>query len=109
MKPIHALRRRITYANVVATLALILALGGTSYAAFKLPRNTVGKTQLKHNAVTARAIARGAVGTSELSTKAKSTLAGAQGAQGAQGPQGAQGGQGPQGPQGPAASGSTHW
>jgi len=30
------------YANVTATLALIVALGGTSYAAVVLPRNSVG-------------------------------------------------------------------
>lgn len=40
------------YANVTATLALIVALGGTSYAAIKLPTNSVGSSQLKKNAVT---------------------------------------------------------
>jgi hypothetical protein len=32
----QALRRRLSYANVVATLALFVALGGSSYAAFKI-------------------------------------------------------------------------
>jgi hypothetical protein len=40
------------YANVTATLALIVALGGTSYAAVVLPRNSVGSKQLKKAAVT---------------------------------------------------------
>lgn len=40
------------YANVTATLALIVALGGTSYAAISLPRNSVGGKQLKNRAVT---------------------------------------------------------
>ena len=40
------------YANVTATLALIVALGGTSYAAVVLPRNSVGSKQLKKGAVT---------------------------------------------------------
>jgi hypothetical protein len=40
------------YANVTATLALIVALGGTSYAAINLPANSVGSKQLKKNAVT---------------------------------------------------------
>ncbi len=40
------------YANITATLALIVALGGTSYAAIKLPANSVGSTQLKKHAVT---------------------------------------------------------
>src|SRR5256714_14985807 len=45
-------RPRVTYANVVATLALFLALGGGAYAAFTLPANSVGTKQLKKNAVT---------------------------------------------------------
>ena len=41
-----------SYANVTATLALVLALGGTSYAAAKLAPNSVGTAQIKNNAVT---------------------------------------------------------
>ena len=41
-----------TYANVTATVALIVALGGTSYAAIILPANSVGSRQLKNRAVT---------------------------------------------------------
>ena len=37
---------------VVACIALSVALGGTSYAAIKLPANTVGTKELKKNAVT---------------------------------------------------------
>jgi hypothetical protein len=44
---------RIGYADVVATLALILALGGTAYAATALPKHSVGTPQLKPEAVTA--------------------------------------------------------
>ncbi|MEA2143292.1 MAG: hypothetical protein QOI64_1722 [Solirubrobacteraceae bacterium] len=36
-----------SYANVTATLALIVALGGTSYAAIKLPKNSVSSLQVK--------------------------------------------------------------
>jgi hypothetical protein len=39
-------------AMVVACLALLVALGGTSYAAIKLPANSVGTKQLKRGAVT---------------------------------------------------------
>jgi len=42
----------VGYANVTATLALIVALGGTSYAAIILPANSVGSRQLKKRAVT---------------------------------------------------------
>jgi hypothetical protein len=44
--------RRPSAALVVSTVALIVALGGTSYAAFTLPQNSVGTKQLKNNAVT---------------------------------------------------------
>jgi hypothetical protein len=43
---------RPTYSNVVATLALFIALGGISYAATQLPNNSVGTRQIKNKAVT---------------------------------------------------------
>jgi hypothetical protein len=46
------LRHRPSPAMVVACIALAVALGGTSYAAIKLPKNSVGAKQLKKNAVT---------------------------------------------------------
>ena len=53
----RAVGRRLTYANVVATLALFLALsGGVVYAA-----NKIGAKNLKANAVTAGKIKRNAV------------------------------------------------
>jgi hypothetical protein len=51
---------RLTYANVVASLALFIALGGAAVAA-GLPKNSVGPKQIKKNAVTAKAIRKGAV------------------------------------------------
>ena len=35
-------RPRVTYANVMATIAVFVALGGASYAAIAVPRNSVG-------------------------------------------------------------------
>jgi hypothetical protein len=48
-------------ATVVAFLALLVALGGTSYAVVRLPANSVGAKELKVNAVTAKKIKRNAV------------------------------------------------
>jgi hypothetical protein len=48
-------------ALVVATVALIAALGGTAYAGFSVPKNSVGTKQLKNNAVTTKKIKNGAV------------------------------------------------
>ena len=46
-------RRSPSPAMVVACIALVVALGGTSYAAIRLPPNSVGTPQLKRSAVTA--------------------------------------------------------
>ena len=51
--------QRPRYADVAATLALIIALGGTSYAVTALPRNSVGTAQLKAHAVTKAKLAAG--------------------------------------------------
>src|SRR5262245_53556312 len=53
--------KRLTYANVIATLALFLALGGASYAAFKLPKKSVGTRQLKPEAVTGAKVKTGSL------------------------------------------------
>src|SRR3954453_10099035 len=55
------IRSKLTYANVVATLALFLALGGGAYAAFKLPKNSVGSKQIKKNAVNSSKVANGSL------------------------------------------------
>jgi hypothetical protein len=62
-------RPRLTYANVVASLALFIALGGAAVAA-GLPKNSVGKNQLKKGAVTSRALANKAVTAGKISPKA---------------------------------------
>jgi hypothetical protein len=49
-------------AMFVACLALLVALGGTSYAAIKLPRNSVGNIQLKRGAVTGVKVRNNALG-----------------------------------------------
>jgi hypothetical protein len=59
MRP--GLRPRLTYANVTATLALFVALGGGAYAATALPANSVGSRQLKKNAIVTAKIKNNAV------------------------------------------------
>ena len=53
-------------ALVVSILALIVALGGTSYAAVTRPHNSVGTKQLKNGAVTGAKIKSGAVTTKAI-------------------------------------------
>lgn len=80
-------------------LALFVALGGTSYAASQLPKNSVGPTQIKANAITAPKVKDGSLVAADF--KAGELPAGAQGAAGPAGPSGPAGPQGPQGAQGP--------
>jgi hypothetical protein len=84
------LRRHLTYANVAASLALFLALGGAAYAATQLPKNSVGTNQIRKEAVTAAKIAK----------KTRQQLQGQRGPAGQQGPQGKTGAKGATGVKG---------
>jgi hypothetical protein len=80
--PMQVVRRRLTYANVIATLALFLALSGgvvwaagkigggrlkpNSISAGKLRRNAITATKIRPNAVIATKIRPGAVDFSKL-------------------------------------------
>jgi hypothetical protein len=91
------LRTNLTYANVMATIAVFLVFaGGTAFAAsHMLPKNSVGPGQLK----------KGAVTPVKLSKSSKATLVGPTGAagqRGAQGPKGDRGDRGEVGPTGPS-------
>jgi hypothetical protein len=70
-------RPKLNYANVIATIALFVALGGAAVAA-GLPRNSVGESQLKRGAVSAAKLKRGAVTAGKLAPK--SVVAGKLGA-----------------------------
>jgi len=89
--------KRLTYSNVMATVAVFVALGGTSYAAVKI----TGK-DVKNNSLSRADIKRGGVGSSEVrdrSLRAADFRAGQLPA-GAPGPKGDKGDQGD-----PAAAG----
>lgn len=88
------LRRRLTYSNVMSTAAVFIALGGVSYAAVKLPANSVGSRQLRKRSVTP----------SKLHPATRAFLRGAPGQLGPVGPPGPKGDPGPQGPAGPAGT-----
>jgi hypothetical protein len=64
------MRPKLTYANVIATAALFLALGGGAIAASHLGKNSVGSKQLKKNAVTTAKIKKNAVTTGKIKANA---------------------------------------
>jgi hypothetical protein len=89
---LNRLRSKLTYANVIATLALFLAMaGGTAFAASQFGKETIG----------GRSIKKESIGPAKLNAAAKATLTGPKGATGATG---ASGPSGPQGPAGPAGA-----
>jgi hypothetical protein len=97
--------------TAIAALALLVALGGTGYAAAILPAGSVGTTQLKNGAVVSSKVKDGSLRAADFGGSLPEGpagpaglpgAAGAAGPAGPAGPAGAQGQQGPQGPAGPA-------
>lgn len=94
------LRNRLTYANVVATLALVIALGtGSAFAASVIITKS---SQVKNGVITNAKIKRGTVQADRLTASARASLRGATGPAGPAGPQGDPGTPGE-----PGTSGST--
>ncbi len=100
--------RRPSPATVIALIALFVALGGTSYAAIRIPRNAVTSKQVKDRSLRAKDFARGqlprgARGPRGLTGAPGPTgVPGAPGAKGDSGAVGAPGATGQTGPQGPS-------
>jgi hypothetical protein len=77
------LRSKLSYANVMATIAVFMVVTGVGFAVAALPKKSVGKKQIKNgavsgkklhkNAVTAPKIKSGAVGRSEIASGAVNT------------------------------------
>ena len=66
-------RWRLNYSNVVATAALFVALGGVSYAAVHLPKESVGTAQLKNGAVSTAKTRNGAITNAKIADSSIST------------------------------------
>ena len=104
--------KRPSAAMLVAILALILALGGVSYAAIELPANSVGTKQIKNGAVTRKKLNRHVLASlrgkrGQRGARGPTGAAGSTGATGAIGPTGATGARGPAGPA-PSAADSEY-
>ncbi len=100
----------LSYANVIATLALFLALGGTAVAGTRV---FVTGADVRDHSLTGVDFRNGSVGANVLTPAALLRLrgpkgsTGAAGAPGAAGPAGAAGAQGPQGPAGAGVTTSS--
>lgn len=83
------LKDHLNYANVMSTIAVCIALGGSAYAATLLPKDSVGSAQIKRSAVgpaelrtgavTSRAIRNQSIGLGDLASAARLSLRGAKG------------------------------
>src|SRR5919204_3264335 len=60
------IREHLTYANVMATLAVFIVLGGGAYAAFHLPKNSVRSKNIVNRQVKRADLATHAVNASKL-------------------------------------------
>lgn len=87
------LRRHLTYANVMATIAVFGMLGGGAYAVTAVKKNSVTSKSVKDNSLTGGDVLNNSLTGADV---AEGTL------QGVSGPQGQQG---PPGPPGPTAAG----
>jgi hypothetical protein len=95
---------RVSYSNVMATIAVFIALGGTGVAAVSLSRNSVGSEQIRRGAVRTSDLHRSAVRSSKVkngSLLAKDFALG----QLPSGPKGDTGARGATGPAGPTYGG----
>lgn len=113
---------RFTYANAMSTLALFVALGGTSYAAISISgqqikdasittadvkNESLTSADMKNGSLSAVDIRDGSLGFAELSSAARTSLKGAKGdrgAAGATGPRGPVGARGSAGAAGPTGA-----
>ncbi len=68
---VESIRKRLTYANVMSSLAVFLLLGGgAAFAAVNLPARSVGSQQLQPNAVKTGYLAKNAVRTGKVAFEA---------------------------------------
>ena len=93
------MRRFLSPSLAISLIALFVSLGGASYAAIKIPRNSVGNKQLRSNAVTSAKVRNDSLLAEDF--KAGQLPRGEQGIQGERGEPGATG------PAGPTASASA--
>lgn len=95
------IRAKLTYANVTATVAIVVALSGTASAAVATVRaNSITSKHVKDNSLTGADMKNGSLGPLDLTPAARSSFKGPKGNNGPTGPKGLPGETGPQGEKG---------
>jgi hypothetical protein len=94
-------KEHLTYSNVISTICLFILLGGVSWAATSLPKNSVGSPQIRNGQVRSQDVRNNSLTSADIR---ESTLRLPQGPRGAKGERGIQGMTGPTGPVGPTGS-----
>lgn len=64
------MRERLSYSNVMATVAVFLAIGGGAYAAAKLPKNSVTSKQIVNKSVKGKDLAGKSVKAAKIKSNA---------------------------------------
>jgi hypothetical protein len=82
---------RLSYANVMATAAVFIALGGGAYAISKVPKNSVGPKQVKDDSLTGQDVRDDSLTGSDIAESSLALPVGPTGPQGSIGPRGATG------------------
>jgi len=91
--------RRYLARHHLGLLGVFLALGGTSYAAFSLPANSITTREVKNHSLLRKDFAHGQARRGKRGAPGLTGLTGEQGPTGAKGLSGARGASGPAGPQ----------
>ena len=104
---VHTAHRRIRYANIRATVALFLALGGASYGASTLPKQQRVIAADRRRAGQERDLGANAVTSSKVKNRSllKTDFKAGQLPAGPRGKTGPRGATGPRGPAGPKGAG----
>jgi hypothetical protein len=101
------IRPRLTFANVVASIALFVALGGSSYAALRvgskqITNNSIRSQDIRDNAIRSKDIRNGSLLRGDF--RMGQLGSGSRGPRGPRGPKGSKGSKGAKGDPGTAAS-----
>src|SRR5687768_10116308 len=101
---IRQVHKRLTYANVMSTGAVFLALGGSAYAGLQLGRGDVERSNIANGAVNSAKVKNNSLKLRDFRAAERAQLAGPIGPTGPIGPAGAKGDKGDKGDAGNAGT-----